>query len=447
VWGLNTPRGFESRPFRQRGPSTHCIFLWKPGALAHPTSHRLARLSPIARHGARRRGDRDAADPSRPGPDPVPECLAEEEAQPGDGTAGDAGHTAFQIGWDHAHYALVPPAEHLHEGNPVRQGWQAGRATFGRRTLQPTRLVRRWLALRLRAWLRGCSFELTQLTPNYLGQIEAATCPVTRRALRGDESELERINAAAGYAAGNLAMLDAAALAARGTLDWHDAWAQAQRLQDAGTGTAAEAVTHGLDAAAWARLAVLMSFVTPLPHAQAARLPLLVMPPNRLRLLNPTQGLQALVTRELARPGWSARLRQLADGLPGEALRHDFHLFVGALVPRLLAAGDADALATRHALEDAWQDPRVNRRWQRFALALDAPRAEALLQRAATVLGGRALLHSRAGATEGWALPTQGRVPAVALAVAPTATILPRPRGRWAAHAAATAAAVPLSGR
>jgi hypothetical protein len=376
-------------------------------------------------------------------PTPFPN-VAEEAAHAGDGAAGDAGHTAFQIGWDHAHYALVPPAEHLHEANPVRQGWQAGRATFGRRALQPTRLVRRWLALRLSAWLRGCNFELTQLTPNYLGQIETALCPATRRALRGHESEVERVNVAAGYAAGNLAMLDAAALAARGTLDWQEAWARAQRLQDAG----AEAATGGLHAAAWARLAVLMSFVSPLPHEQAARLPLLVMPPNRLRLLNPAQGLQALVTRELARPGWSARLRQLADGLPGEALRHDFHLFVGALVPRLLAAGDADPLATRHALEDAWQDPRVNRRWQCFALALDAPRAEALLQRAATVLGGRALLHSRAGATEGWALPTRGGVPAVAPTVAADAGPLPRPRGRWAAHAAATAAAAaPLSGR
>ncbi len=364
--------------------------------------------------------------------------------------AADAGHTAFQIGWDHAHCALVPPAEHLHEGNPVRQGWQAGRATFGRRTLQPTRLVRRWLALRLRAWLRGCHFELTQLTPNYLGQIEAATCPVTRRALSGNEAEVERVNAAAGYAAGNLAMLDATALAARGTLDWQDAWAQAQHLHGAGADSGAEASARGLDAAAWSRLAVLMSFVTPLSHEQAARLPLLVMPPNRLRLLNPTQGLQALVTRELARPGWSARLRQLADGLPDEALRHDFNLLVGALVPRLLAAGDADPRATRRALEDAWQDARVNRRWQRFALALDAPQAEALLQRAATVLGGRALLHSRAGATEGWALPTQGRVPSVAVALAPTATTLPRRRGRWAApadSADSAAAAALLSGR
>ena len=30
----------------------------------------------------------------------------------------------FEIGWDHAHYRVVPPVEHLHAGHPVRQGWQ-----------------------------------------------------------------------------------------------------------------------------------------------------------------------------------------------------------------------------------------------------------------------------------------------------------------------------------
>ena len=47
---------------------------------------------------------------------------------------------------------------------------------------------------------------------------------------------------------------------------------------------------HGLDAAAWMRVAVLISFVTPLTHEQAARPPLRVLPPNRLRLLNPCRG-------------------------------------------------------------------------------------------------------------------------------------------------------------
>ena len=47
-----------------------------------------------------------------------------------------ADRTAFEIGWDHARHRLLPPADHLHAGNPVRQGWEAGQAVFGTRTRQ-----------------------------------------------------------------------------------------------------------------------------------------------------------------------------------------------------------------------------------------------------------------------------------------------------------------------
>ncbi len=40
----------------------------------------------------------------------------------------------FDIGWDHAHHGLVPPAELMHADTPVCQGWMAGRAVFSRRT-------------------------------------------------------------------------------------------------------------------------------------------------------------------------------------------------------------------------------------------------------------------------------------------------------------------------
>ena len=50
--------------------------------------------------------------------------------------ATDLGDQAgFQIGWDHAHHGLVPPAGLLLDGTPIGQGWRAGRAVFGRRTL------------------------------------------------------------------------------------------------------------------------------------------------------------------------------------------------------------------------------------------------------------------------------------------------------------------------
>ena len=207
---------------------------------------------------------------------------------------------AFELGWDHAHHGLVPPAEHLLPANPVRQGWEAGRASFGSRTLKPTRHVRKWLQLRLQAWKRGRVFEGVQVTPHYLAQIDTARCPVTRLALThatgaDTDASVDRVYNDAAYAAGNLAVISLRANQAKGDMRWDEARTMAvlaeARTTGAGAGTA-----DGLASAEWARMAVLMSFVTPLPHELAATLPLLVLPPNRLRLLNPIQGLQALIT-------------------------------------------------------------------------------------------------------------------------------------------------------
>lgn len=321
----------------------------------------------------------------------------------------DAG---FQIGWDHAHHGLVPPPGLLLEGTPVGQGWRAGRAVFGGRTLAATRHVRQWLALRTQAWRRGIAFETVQVTAHYLGQIETAHCPVTRSPLGGCHATapvVERLNANAGYAAGNLALLSAAAADAKADFgDTREALARAARIE-----AGIESPPEGLSVADCCRLAVLMSFATPLPFAEAARVPLRVLPPNRVRLLNATQGLQALVTRLFESAGWSARLRELAGRLPAHdpALRHDFQLFVGAFAARLPAAG-ADALAVRRALEDAWACERVARRWTVFVLALGEAGTETLLRRAAEagLAGLRTLVHEPAQATEGWSLASRGRV-------------------------------------
>jgi hypothetical protein len=330
------------------------------------------------------------------------QTLLEFDHHPADPATGHA------IGRDHAHHGLVPPPEQLHDGNPVRAGWQAGKAIFGARTLPASRHVRTWLNLRLHAWLRGRAFEPTQVTPNFLGQIEVALCPVTRQPLSNgagldSDASIDRVRDDAGYAAGNLAVISERANRAKASFDWQDALVLAQQAQ-------ADGRAHGLDAAEWSRLAVLMSFVTPLPHARAAAMPLLLMPPNRLRLLNPVQGLQALVTRGCGQPAWSQRMRGLAEQLGDGAARHDFNLFVSALLPRLIEAARAvDPAALRHAQEDAWHDSLVNRRWQRFALRFDEAGIDALLQRCSRLDGVRTLLHERALATEGWALQSRGR--------------------------------------
>jgi hypothetical protein len=330
------------------------------------------------------------------------------------------GDLGFELGWDFAHHGLVPPPEHLLPANPLRQGWEAGRTSFGSRTLKPTRHVRKWLQLRLSAWLRGRSFESVQVTPNYLAQIDSICCPITRRALThatGEDTDasVDRVFNQAGYAAGNLAVMSLRANQAKADLRWSDARLQAvlaeARSQGAGAGTA-----DGLTSAEWARLAVLMSFVTPLPHDIAASLPLLVLPPNRLRLLNPIQGLQAIITLQLTHDGFAARIAQFTTLLPGLDLRRDFHLFFHSLLPRAWEGGrPSDPAHWRERLEDAWRNADLLRRWQRFAHQLSAEQADAIVQKAIGkgLAGklGQAQFHVAPSATEGWALDTCGATP------------------------------------
>lgn len=349
----------------------------------------------------------------------------------------------FDIGCDHARHALVPPAELMLDGTPVCQGWLAGRAVFGRRSATASRGVRQWLALRLEAWRAGVDFDALQVTPNHLVQLEASHCAVTRLPLGGATSGdaapvICRLREDAGYAAGNLVTLSRLAARAKAGLSAAQALERAERLAR----DAADAV-DGLDAAAWARLATLMSLAVQLPQVQAARIPLRALPPNRVRVLNPAQGLQVMLTLRLQASGWSRRARAVADLLPRPELRHDFNLFVGALAARLMSIDDrADPRSLRWAQEDAWADGRVQRRWAQFVVQMSAAESEALLQQLADkglagVQGLRLMVHEDAAATEGWSLPTRGRVAAPAPTQPRRPSGLPRP-ARQPAPATAT---------
>lgn len=364
----------------------------------------------------------------------------------------DVVRTGFELGWDHARHGLTPPPEQLSAASAIRQGFEAGRASFGGRTRLATPTVQLWLQLRQQAWLRGLAFETLSVTPNYLGQLQTSHCPVTRHALTvgrqlpphgaPQDRVVARVCEDAGYAAGNLAVIGLAADLAKTDLAWDDAWARAETLRINARNNArlhGVAQADGLNANAWRRLAVLMSFVTPLAHHDAARLPLLVLPPNRLHLLNPIQGLQVLATQLLARSGWSQRLSRFLALLPSDALRGDFQRVFLALLPKVIAAGaPTEALRRRWALEDAWRDAEVLQLWQRFALQLDAERSQTLLERATAegLMGQRVQLHSNEQATDGWALETRGYVRATPQ---PISRIAPAAAPRRAGLRSATA--------
>ena len=331
----------------------------------------------------------------------------------------------FEIGWDHAHHRLTPPLAHLHAENPVRQGWAAGRTAFGTRTLRASAAVRQWLALRLQAWQDGQRFEPVQVTPFFLARLDSGLCPVSRITLRRltdrlatsqpeaaqpQDAVVQRLCPQSAYAAGNLAVTSRAVAQARAKLAWHEAWQQAQRIEAGECGA-----VRGLDANAWARLAVLASFATPMAHNRAACLPLRVMPPNRVRVINPVQALQVMLTLQFSQPGYARRVPILATLVAGADARDAFQVFMHTLLARRLAVGQpTDGPALRQAMEDSWTDPLLNRRWQRLALRLSAADCEELLQRAqqrGLAVGGCQWLDTPQ-ATDGWTGPAQPLVAA-----------------------------------
>ncbi len=325
----------------------------------------------------------------------------------------DAGGTGFEIGWDHAQHRLTPPVDHLQAGSPVRHGWEAGRSVFGPRTRAATPQVRKWLQLRLNAWLRGRAFCLLQVTPALLRRIDVPVCPITREQLvHGTggplDASVDRVNNDAGYAAGNLAVMSVRANAAKSAYAWDDAMGFVRQIEAGALGA-----IDGLDAAQWARLAVLMSYATPLPHAVAAALPMLVLPPPRLRLLNAVQCLQALLTLQFTREGYTQRSAALADLTPCPYTRDALRGLMHTLLARRIAAGYAtDGIALRRVLEDVWADPLVLRRWQRLATGLAETQCEHLVREAQRrgLAGPQVRWLPRELATEGWALESRGYV-------------------------------------
>lgn len=336
-------------------------------------------------------------------------------------------HIGFELGWDYAHHRLSPPAPYGQDPSPLFTGLLAGQAAFGVRTLQPTRSVRKWLQLRLQAWLRGRSVELFQVTPHYLQQLDVGHCPIRRVVLstatmEGTDACVDRVRNDAGYAAGNLAVMSTQANHAKAAYGYRDAMKFALELEagkhpsvgEKSLGSTPAGGMRSLTASQWARVAVLCSFVEPLTHEEACGLPMLLLPPNRLHLLNPAQALQAFVSQQLLKAGWSQRVSRFEALLPGKPTRRAFRDFFHALLPRVLEAGRTqEAHRARWAIEDAWRNPLVLKRWSAFARQLSAVQCEALIVHAsARQLGALSThQHTEAQATEGWNLDSRGYVP------------------------------------
>lgn len=305
----------------------------------------------------------------------------------------------WQLGFDHALHHVALPAAHLHPASPLFQGFHAALQTGSSpRRREVAAGTRAWLALRLQAWQEGLPFEDQLLTPHYLRQLRRSHCPVTRAALQDELGHRQqrvwaRLRQDLGYAAGHLVQLSRCAAQALAGRSARQLRAIAERLTAQGGSEA------GLDAAAWARLAALVRLVTP-QDADPDALP--VLPPNRLRLLNPQQALQAWVGRQLALEGWAARGTALTEALPSGAARQAAHGLWAALAPHALRLPQHEGMERLWRLEDVWCDARVQRRWAQLLLQLQGVDLEALLLKLPAPAGCHIEHHAEAGATEGW---------------------------------------------
>lgn len=263
----------------------------------------------------------------------------------------------------------------------------------------------RWWRLQGQARRSGRRVEPLLVTPRFLARIDTAVCPLARSVVGPRAGVVVALRADADLAAGHLATVGPeAASAASSDGDWAEARATAERLRADGTRAL------GLDAAGWRRLAVLRSFVQALTPAEVATLPLHVLPPNRLRVLSPVQGLQVAATLALRGPDRAERLSRLAALAEGADLRLALRVFVLTLLARRPAdLDDLAPAARRHALEDLWEDSLLQRRWQRLALHLtDAAAADLLLRaRAAGCLGRGWRPLDAAIAIDGWEAPAR----------------------------------------
>ena len=250
---------------------------------------------------------------------------------------------------------------------PLQPAWpEAVREGFCEAAAQKTcrqagdRFQRKWLQLRLGAWLRQRAVG-DDVTPALLRTIDVRHCPVTREALThcrlaDTDWSVDRLNNDAAYASGNLAVMSVRANRAKGGRSFDDVLAAANGQQAAGDLTREE----------WLRLAVLMegpAFVT--RQHLAPLLPLVApLPCRSVRLA--IQQVQRLFTVQANRPsGKNALVKAFLQAAPLERQRARLRLFADAI-----HAGLKDTGPDGHCW-DVWLQPQVMQTLQMWRESLD----------------------------------------------------------------------------
>jgi hypothetical protein len=214
-----------------------------------------------------------------------------------------------------------------------------------------------------------------------------------------DEGVVVALREEAGIVAGNLVLVSrraARALASEGGVG----------LAGDATGDATgDAASAQLGEAALRRAADLRALVTPMPHARASARPLTVLPPPRVRVLNPAHELQVLLATLFAGGAYARRMSALGTLMPDAASRRAYAALMSTLLARRLesewAAGREQL---RALLEDAWVHPMVQRRWAELMQSLTGAQCARIVRRAMErdLAAGRARWLEPERAVEGW---------------------------------------------
>lgn len=216
----------------------------------------------------------------------------------------DAVEVGRQLGHDLYRMSRIPNQASWPEA--VREGFAEAAAIKTSRVAQDDRFVRKWLQLRLGAYVRGRSVA-ADVTVELLRRMDVSHCPVTRERLThatrlDTDASVDRLNNDGAYAASNLAMMSARVNRAKGSRSFDEVWELSKRSGS----------TSALMPIEWLRLAVLM--VGPAFAARPLDMPVLPLcvelPPNSVRTA--LQQVQRLLTLNA---GQAASRNRLLRGL------------------------------------------------------------------------------------------------------------------------------------
>lgn len=276
----------------------------------------------------------------------------------------------------------------------VREGFtEAAARRFGR--VSGDRFERKWLQLRLGAWLRQ-RVVADNVDVKLLRSLDISHCPVTRQplthGLRADTDwSIDRLNNDGAYAAGNLAVMSVRANRAKGSLRFEQVVALSREAQ------------HGdLSPDEWLRLAVLMEGPCFIGRQDLAPLLPLIAPLPRHSVRLAIQQIQRLFALEAGRPaGKNALVKAFLHAAPMEQQQARLRLLADAVHHGLKSLGPDDPCW------DVWLQPRVMDALEQWRSSLDDASWGRAARISGELAGGQRLT---ATSVRQWHLPSRGYV-------------------------------------